>query len=146
MLIKILDMFKSNSDNSTRIRFIYDLINIRPWLDNKDLAYSESLIGVWVGGTCQKGRWYDVEIAVDDLTWNSNIFEVDKNEPIISNESNDIILLKGQLDITQDGFVTVVIGRSVLMCNLVGLTGPISTFVEIRTKKMTLYDTGTLSY
>lgn len=123
MLIKILNL----SDDSIDVEFGYDLRRTSPPGNRQLPRRPSSLTGLWAGKRPpHKDRWYDVELVVDDLVWGKNIHETAPAEELIIREADGKIVLQGLLDISESGFVTVKIGRSLLVCNLVGIAGPFS--------------------
>jgi hypothetical protein len=146
MLIKVMSVFRDTLDNSVKVKFFCDLLHTTPLPDYKIPVDMELLTGIWANKVPEEGKWYDVEIVVDNLVWNQNVSQANQNNSSITLDVDNNIVLYGQLDIAESGFVTLKIGHSLLVCNLDGFSKPLRTFVKIRTTKLVLYDTETMKF
>ena len=146
MLIKVADIFQAPADSRPLVRFYYILDNTVPSPDAETHADPESLLTAsWIGRTPKRDSWYDVEIAVDDLIWGQNIFELEEADQSINLRADGTISLQGQLEVVyEDGLAVIRIGRSLLTCKSSGVSGQADIPVEFRTTQLTLYDTDTL--
>jgi len=142
MLVMIEKIFPPKEKELYSVEFFY---TIRSTIHSakyvRDSQDSQNLIGKWVGGTPQINKWYNVEISVEnELLWGRDVVQLEYSEPSIKSPVAGINVLQGPLDATKDGFITLRIGDSHLILNIIGIPIPFAGDVSIRATGIRLYD------
>lgn len=146
MFVKILNILQKELDGAVNVEFFYTTRRrISPKKDVRNLDDSENLTGKWIGTIPDVDKWYDVEIDVEnDLVWGQNVILLESGDALIKVGSKGDIILQGQIEASEDGFITIEIGQSLLALEIARIPKPFLGFVQIQATGIRLYDTGIL--
>lgn len=93
--------------------------------------------GYWYGNTPQVKHEYYVEVEIrDSLIWNENIFTIDTAQFSIMMDGKNVASIQGLLEITDDGFCTILVDTFYIVCEICNAPKPISVFVRIISPKL----------
>ncbi len=97
---------------------------------------------LWVGEKPTLGAIYDVELEIDDdLVWGESISTTTNNRTTIGLEEGMFIVVGSVINLEEDGCLSIAVGDSVILLDVVNVPGDVSGLVECRASSVKVYST-----
>ncbi len=97
---------------------------------------------LWVGEKPTLGAIYDVELEIDDdLVWGESISTTTNNRTTIGLEESMFIVVGSVINLEEDGCLSIAVGDSVILLDVVNVPGDVSGLVECRASSVKVYST-----
>lgn len=139
MFVYILEVYKRNN-GEWFVKFFYTLRKMLPNI--RTFNDSEDLVARWKGNEPKNNHWYYVELEIEEeLIFGQHILPIETDEYLIKQLINGEYILRGKLEVQESIGSTLTIYDTNYDVYITGVAPPYSSFVEIKTNGITLWET-----